>query len=107
MLFCKYCSNEKNLNFLAEYVAGVLMKNQRFKNLILMILDFLYVIVGIFLLTLGFVRWKNVGFVIERWGEPSLFEGHASIVLMLLGFGLVSYGIADYWIFRKSDDRDR
>ena len=77
------------------------MKDKWFKNLSLMLLDFLYMVIGIVLLTLGFLRWKNLGFIIERRGEPSLFEGHASIILILFGLGLISYGIFDYWIFRK------
>ncbi len=69
------------------------------KNLLMMLIDFLCVAIGVVLLPLGLLRWKNAGFIIERLSEPSLFEGHASIMLMLFGLGLISYGIVDFWIF--------
>ena len=60
---------------------------------------------GLIIIIFGFINWRDVGFVIEDWSDVSTNEGRAAFRIILLGIGLILYGLFDYWAFRRKNKK--
>jgi membrane protein DedA with SNARE-associated domain len=82
------------------------IKAIRMKNKLLKIFDIITIPVGLIIVIYGFINWRNMGFVIENWSDVSTNEGRAAFSIILLGIGLILYGLFDYWAFRRKKKID-
>ena len=72
------------------------------KNKLLIVFDCLVVVAGVILTPFFFLKWKDLNFVIDSWKVGVTREGNAMFGMMLLGIGLIGYGVFDIWAFRRT-----
>jgi hypothetical protein len=71
------------------------------KRTLWMLFDVMMIPAGLVLICFGFYKWYGLGFIIEDWSDVSTNEGRAAFSFILLGIGLILYGLFDYWAFRR------
>jgi uncharacterized membrane protein len=88
----------------ANYVMG---NESKIGQIIWIIIDAALILIGIIIIPLGVLGWKQAGFLIEAWSDGGTFEGRATFFTILIGIALALYGLFDMCVFRRSKKKDK
>ena len=72
------------------------------KNTLCIMFDIALIAIGLILIPIGFLKWSEMGYLIEAWSDRGLFEGRSSFFIMTIGIASLLYGVFDLWVFRLS-----